>query len=41
MVGQGHKLVDQVRLVEVARQRTQLLVGGDVTTGNSGEGDGS
>ncbi len=32
MVGQVHELVDQIWFVEIARQGTQLLVGGETAT---------
>lgn len=35
MVGQGHKLVDEVRFVHIASQGTQLLVSRKVTSASS------
>ena len=33
MVGEVHEFVDQVRLVQVTRNRAQLLVGGETFPG--------
>lgn len=39
VVGQVHELVDQVRLVKVAGERAELLVGGQAVTAGGGEGE--